>query len=53
MRVLKGFLFENENVLILDPAVGGESNMKPCIFSVVPLDVFLAIPLFQCSRVTD
>lgn len=53
MRALKGVLFENENVLILDPAVGGESSVKPCIISVVPLNTFLAIPLFQCSGVTD
>lgn len=52
MSVPKRFLFENENVLILCPAVGEESSVKPCIFSVVPLKTFLVISLFQCSRVT-
>lgn len=51
MSVLKGVLFENENVLTLWPAVGEESSVKPCIFSLVPLNTF-AISLFQCSRVT-
>lgn len=53
MRALKGVSFENENVLILDPAVGRESSVKPCIFSVVPLNAFLAIPLLKCFGVTD
>lgn len=45
MSVLKGFLFENENVLICS---AGEKTEASCL-SVVPLNTFLAISLFQCS----
>lgn len=53
MSVLKGFFFENENVLILCPAGGVKCSVKPRDFSVVPLNTFLAMFLFQCSRVND
>lgn len=52
MSVLKGVLFENENVLTLWPAVGEESSVKPCIFFLVPL-IHLQYPCFNALELLN